>query len=277
MTDLLSLVLELKPKYPNQVQNKSWYGWAAQSILLRSVRQAFSSQFSHAMHLDNLRRAYTASSLYSDLELGPALSRERRYFLRYTALNEENARALVSTTLPGQLLSPGSQVNLSGLRMKIVGTYMQGLQHALAQTNSYESLWDVTVKAAASLPERISLHLGSATFFKSTATGRFQYELTPPLVFGSLFERWKRFASLQIPETGLIEYINQSVRVCDQSLDMSHVDGRFKRQGVVGTITYCTTDPHSQYWVFAHILARYALFAGVGKETASGFGQCWLL
>lgn len=275
--DLLSLVLELTPKFPGQIQNKSWYGWASQAILLEAVRQVFSPKLSQSMHLDNLRRAYTASSLYLEGEISRSLAAERRYFLRFTALNEECARALIRTTQPGQPLCPGSQLNLSGLQMRIVGIYVQHLQHMLAQTSSYECLFDSTTRNAASLNERITFRLGSATFFKSTDTGGFQYEPTPALVFGSLFERWKLYSSVRASGAEFLEYVDQSVSVGDQALELAEVGGKYKRQGAVGTVTYISADPQSQYWVFAHVLARYALFAGVGKETASGFGQCWAL
>ena len=276
MNSLLSSVLELTPRFPGQIQNKSWYGWASQAILLKAVRQVFSPRLSQSMHVDNLRRAYTASSLYLAGEIGASSAAEGRYFLRFTALNEECARALISTTQPGRPLSPGSQLNLSGLQMRIVGIYVQQLQHKLAQTSSYECLFNSTARNAASLNERITFRLGSATFFKSTDTGGFQYEPKPALVFGSLFERWKLFSSLRAPGAEFMEYVDQSIRVDDQALELTGVGGKYQRQGAVGTVTYISADPQSPYWVFAHVLARYALFAGVGKETASGFGHCWV-
>lgn len=276
MSSLLSLVLELQPTFPGQIQSKPWYGWASQSILLRAIRMAFSSKFSHAMHIDNFRRGYTASSLYPDGDTDEVLNPVARHFLRYTALNEECAQAIISTTRPGQPLCAGSLINLSGLHMNIVGIYVQQLQHPLAVTFSYDTLCDSTVKQAMSLPNRMTLHLESATFFKSTSTGRYHHQPTAALVFGSLYDRWKLFARTKTADL-FMDYVNKSIKILDAELIEKEIFGKYVREGVVGQITFQTSNPDSQYWIFAHILARYALFAGVGKETASGFGQCWML
>ncbi|MFZ3071227.1 MAG: hypothetical protein WA110_08940 [Anaerolineaceae bacterium] len=90
-TNLLSLVLELQPTSKEMVAIKPWYGKASQAVCLHAVRDAFSRKLSNSMHIPNQLRAYTASSLFSDSPLEGSPSPENRYYLRYTALDNETA------------------------------------------------------------------------------------------------------------------------------------------------------------------------------------------
>jgi CRISPR-associated endoribonuclease Cas6 len=273
----LSLVLELQPSSQAMAAMKPWYGKAAQAICLDAVRDAFSKKFSDSMHVPNQLRAYTTSSLFSDSPLNGQISPGSRYFLRFTALNEETTRAFIKATQPGQPLNPCSILNLAGLQMQIQGVHFNSRQHPLAGMTSYETIWDDTLKRAGYLPGQITLMFYAPTFFKSTQTGRLTPFPTATLVFGSLFERWKACTRLEVPDAFKV-YAAKSIHHVDDDLQLISVnDGKYERSGAVGSVTYQSKNPGSPYWLFAHILARFAMFAGVGKETASGFGQCQAL
>lgn len=277
MHNLLSLILELQPTSQSPVKIKPWYGRASQAICLRAVRDAFSKKLSISMHMPNQLRAYTASSLFSDAPLNGKVYAENRYFLRYTALNEITASALLKATQPNQLLCTGSILDLAGLLMQIQGVYLNDRQHPLAGMSSYEVIWDNTLKRAGNLPGQITLMFNAPTFFKSTLTGKLTPFPTPSLVFGSLFERWKVYTKLEVPDA-FTTYAFDAIHHIEDDLQLISInDGKFDRSGAVGSVTYESTNPGSPYWLFAHILARFAMFAGVGKATARGFGQCQML
>jgi len=160
--------------------------------------------------------------------------------------------------------------------MRIIAVNVTEGQHPLAETSSYEALCDGTVRAAMSLPKKITLMLSSPTFFKSTATGSHTPHPTGALVFSSLYDRWQLFASTKSSD-GFLDYVQDSIRLIDEKLELHKISGKYNRSGSVGSLSFYSLNPDSKFWVFTHILAQYALFAGVGKETASGFGQCHLV
>lgn len=274
MHTLLSLVLELHPVNRTPVSVKSWYGRSAQAVGLFAVRDAYSRRFSTGMHQPNHLRAYTASSLFSDNSLDGYFSTDNRYFLRFTALNEETACAFRKATHPSEKLSVGKTINLAGAKMQVLAAYLSPSQHPLAAMTSYTSLWNQVIKQAGRLPPRIHLSFNSPTFFKSTQTNSMTPFLSPHLVFASLAAHWLACSQLELP--GLfLEYARKSIRIIEDDLQLVEVnDGRNPCCGSVGRVTYQADNPRSPYWVFAHILARFAFFSGVGKGTAMGFGQC---
>ncbi|MFZ3071226.1 MAG: CRISPR system precrRNA processing endoribonuclease RAMP protein Cas6 [Anaerolineaceae bacterium] len=160
--------------------------------------------------------------------------------------------------------------------MQIRSAFFNSQQHPLAESNTYETIWDETVRNAGRLPAEITLSFNSLTFFKSTQTGGLTPFPSPALVFGSLFDRWKACTSLEMP-VAVKSYVTETMHITTDRLQLVTVDtGKNERTGAVGNVTYISDNPSSPYWLFIHILARFAMYAGVGKETASGFGQCRL-
>lgn len=277
MHSLLSLVLELHPVNRSPVSVKPWYGRAAQAKGLLAVRDAYSHLFSKGMHQPNYLRAYTASSLFSDHPLTGLFSRDERYFLRFTALNEETVCAFRKATHPSERLCTGKVINLAGANMQVMAAYFSPSLHPMAAMTSYNTLWNGMIKQAGRLPPRIQLSFNSPTFFKSTQTASVTPFLSPQLVFASLAAHWRACSQLEIPAL-FLEYIKTSIQTLEDDLELVEVnDGRIPRCGSVGSVTYQAANPRSPYWLFAHILARFAFFSGVGKGTASGFGQCMLI
>ena len=120
---------------------------------------------------------------------------------------------------------------------------------------------------------QLALAYGSPTAFRSN-------NLTVPvpmpgLVFGSLVERWNRFATLQL-EPGMRQYSEEHVAI--SRLDLHTVPVSQKNGGMVigseGQATYRAV--RGDRYTFAALArsADFALYSGVGVKTTVGMGQC---
>lgn len=277
MDNLLSIVLELRTLNEPPAPMKAWYGKAAQAVFLNAVRNAHSSALSARMHAENHVRAYTASSLFSDSPLTEQFTTGSRYFLRYTALDDESVLALRKTVLPDACLSPGKPINLVGAKLQIVAAHTITSQHPLAGSESAVRIWNETMQTAGKLPSNLSFFLHTPTFFKSTQTNSLTPYPSPLLVFSSLADRWKVYMKLQIPPQ-FRQFVQDYVTLAADDLHLVTVnDGERERCGSIGPIRFECAKADSPYWLFARILARFAFYSGIGKETARGFGQTELI
>jgi CRISPR-associated endoribonuclease Cas6 len=273
MDNLLSIVLELRALNQPPAPIKAWYGKAAQAVFLNAVKHAHSSALSARMHAENHVRAYTASSLFSDSPLTQHFSADARYYLRYTALDDETAAALRQAVRPNAPLSPGALVNLVGAKMQITAVHALPSQHPLAGSESAVRVWNETMQAAGKLPPSLTIFLHTPTFFKSTQTDSLTPMPSPLLVFSSLSDRWKVYMDLQIPPQ-FRQFVQDYVSLVEDDLHLVTLsDGERERCGSVGRLSFVCAKPDSPYWLFARILVRFAFYSGIGKETARGFGQ----
>ena len=273
MDDLLSIVLELRPPIGASTPLKPWYGRAAQALFLNAVRRAHSPALAARMHEENHVRAYTASSLFSDRPLNGLLDPASRYYLRFTALDETSAAALRKAVLPGSPLGPNERVHLAGADLRIQAAYFSPFQHPLAGSESSARVWSETMQSAGKLPPRLSFQLNTPTFFKETQSASLTPFPSPRLFFCSLADRWKVHMNLEIPP-GFRQFVQDYLVLVEDDLSLVTLsDGEHERCGSVGRLSFACARPDSPYWIFAHILARFAFYSGVGKETARGFGQ----
>lgn len=273
MDDLLSIVLELRPADSASAPLKPWYGRAAQALFLNAVRRAHSAALAARMHEENHVRAYTASSLFSDRPLNGLFDPTSCYFLRFTALDDITAAALRKAVLPGSPLGPNERVHLAGADLEIQAAHFSPFQHPLACSESSVRVWSETMQSAGKLPPRLSFQLNTPTFFKETQSASLTPFPSPRLFFCSLADRWKVHMNLEIPP-GFRQFVQDHVSLVEDDLCLVTVsDGEHEHCGSVGQLSFECARPASPYWIFAHILARFAFYSGVGKETARGFGQ----
>ena len=100
----------------------------------------------------------------------------------------------------------------------------------------------------------------------------------PGLVFGSLVERWNAFSPVTLSgemrrfgeeRIALSRYRLESRAVVQKAAQQQ----RALRMGGVGRATY-TALGGDRYWLSVmHMLAQFALYSGVGVQTATGMGQ----
>jgi CRISPR-associated endoribonuclease Cas6 len=288
--DLLSLVLTLRllptSASASGTQSESgeaqWLGRAAHAIVLDCVRRA-DPALAEAIHAGSGLRPFTASGL---IGASPryALSAERTYHLRLTALTAPVASALVLAAQAGPL-SPGEAVTLAETRFSIVaadwGTPAispskepmgAGSQNIWAAATTYESLSAPWLLGRQRPAPRLSLQFSSPTTFKSE--GKHVPVPLPGWVFGSLLEKWNAFAPVALPPEAR-RFADECLALTSYRLStrMLPIKENGLRAGAVGQARYTALNA-DRYWLsLMHLLADFALFAGVGAGTSMGLGQ----
>ena len=116
------------------------------------------------------------------------------------------------------------------------------------------------------------LELASPTTFKSK--GKQMPLPLPGLVFGSLVDRWNRFSPVTL-DPAMRTFGEELVAV--SRFDLRSVLVQQKNQagrvGAMGQVAY-VAEPYNRYWLSVfQMLADFALYSGVGVQTATGMGQ----
>lgn len=194
------------------------------------------------------------------------------YSMRITGLQEHVSQAILATFWEKE--QRAQQWECNGNRLRILNAFCHPNQHAWSASTTYEALAERHFLGDASRirMDQLTLEFASPTAFKSK---EMQMPLPlPNLVFGSLVDRWNRFSSVALSEQvrsfgELAVEVNQfdlrSVRVEQKNEAM--------RVGCIGSASYraCYQD---RYWLgLFQLLADFALFSGVGVQTATGMGQ----
>ena len=256
--------LRLHPDYPLSAE-KEWYGKAIRAIFLRAIKKGYSARTSAAMHTDNQLRAYSVSNLSPDPRSEEAQA-TREVSFRISVCQKENLLALLHCTLPGGELAPGSQLNLSGLHCQLVDWH-------LCDRENYADLYRDALSRKPQPCETIDLRFESPVFFKDTKTRKYTPEVTPMRVFGSLASKWQTFTSQPCPKD-FEGFLQKHVFVNAEGLTVVDLGtGSNTTVAALGLARFISDRPEEPAWRFLHCLARFAEFAGVGKDTAIGFGQ----
>lgn len=278
--DLLSKVFYLQPleQVPAEKALPHWWGRAAHALLLDLVREK-DPPLAEKLHDESLLRPFTASTLMGRFPQGQ-LDLERPYLLRLTALQADVAEILQSAVGAGRL-AVGSTIELDYMRFRVV-PHPQPLSHGergelqenpWAAETSYQELSAPYLLAKEAAPKRLTLQLTSPTTFKSG--GKHIPIPLPELVFGSLLERWNAFAPIAFPPE-VKRYAEECLAVTQYKLSSRAVplSSSNLRVGAVGEVSYTTLN-YDRYWMSViTLLAKFALFSGVGAGTSQGLGQC---
>jgi CRISPR-associated endoribonuclease Cas6 len=169
------------------------------------------------------------------------------------------------------------QITLSGKTFRVTEMIQDAAQHPWAGQTHYESLlaryWESPP------PGQFTFQFASPTVFRSNQL--YTPLPLPRLVFESLHRRWNHFSLQTIPDD-FLAFARDSLVIRDFQIRTRHV--RIKKGGawrqIPGFVGRCTFGAviQDQYWLkWGHLLAAFALYAGVGKNTSMGFGQTRLL
>jgi len=187
---------------------------------------------------------------------------------RVTSLDEEFGRVLVN--LDRRDLE---YERLGDCRVRVSDISSSTLDHPLARAESYEAMAAKAARGATT--DTIALDFLTPTAFASenrTVT-LFPH---PHLVFRSLAGKWNRYAPAHLLiDGGLIDELGISTRVTAYDLRTcgTHFGGR-RSIGFVGRGEFgWSPDGNKDVWSVAHLLADFALYAGVGQKTTMGMGQ----
>jgi CRISPR-associated endoribonuclease Cas6 len=269
---LIAAVLTLTPTRP--VTLPANLGRAAHAWCLNQVR-AKDAAMAEALHAPNQERPLTVSNLWGggrpargQLSLSP----DRPCFLRLTSCWPELSTLVQEEILPHLL---EEIVTLAGADFRVQAVACDAGVHPWAGQTRFEDLVQQHMLSTAAPPRHVQMQFASPTVFRSD--GANVPLPLPGLVFEGLARRWNAYAPLHLhPDVR---------RFADECLVISRYRLRTERvafgeegergayPGFVGTCSYAFRA-HDAYWMrLIHLLAAFALYAGVGARTTMGLGQ----
>lgn len=273
MSELVSLILPLKPLPHQPPKAMDWWGRAAHALLLRAIQQ-IDPALAQTLHDQDGLHPFTVSNLLGQFGENGTLKGDQVYALRFTAYQPQVSQALLSALQPGASLSVGTSVEIDYVPFELVDLQESPLPFGgwQAQT-TYAELSSPYLLATQTPPRRIRLQFASPTTFKSE--GQHQPLPFPKWVFGNLLERWNAYAPIAFP-TELHRYIEECLTLRRYELRTKTIPIKegVLRVGMVGWAEFSTLN-YDRYWMsLVATLARFALFCGVGAGVSYGMGQC---
>jgi len=259
MTDLASITLHLRPTHADTIPAHT--GRAAQAWFLDSLR-ALDSAVSAAVHDGTGQlKPFTARGLH------PAptgelmnLSPRQSYTLRVTTLHTD----------------------LTHLALNLFPRWRQGItlhdqlfavEHIEVASTTYADLLN---QQPTSPSRRLAFAFFTPTVFKRTGDLSIPLPL-PEYVFGSLIDRWARFAPNAPLHNDLRAWVMAHISIDSHDIRTRRVSFERANKGVmvgfVGTVAYYAGSSESPFLAQLHALADYAAYAGVGAKTTVGLGQ----
>jgi CRISPR-associated endoribonuclease Cas6 len=272
---LISIVLTLTPTHPGVLPPE--LGRAVHAATLDRIGQ-IAPALAEQLHAGDGPKPLTCSGLMP--AVGPGQNRRHpgdsmpmrpgeRYCVRVTGLVEPVSRTLVA----GFLEQPPATWVLHGQPFRLIDAVCDAARHAWCGSATCEDLIASALQQAGRLPRSVTLEFASPTAFKS---GGIQIPVPmPDLTFGSLVERWNAFSPLPL-DPAMRGFAGESVAISRYQLEsrpFPHKNGAL-RIGGVGQVTYTvlSDDPYALAAFTA--LGGFALYSGVGAQTATGMGQC---
>lgn len=262
---LVSIVVELVSK--RNVSLPSHLGRANHAALLRQI-SLFDPALSRRLHDLDGPKPFTCSSI-----LGAVMRRDelwveggRPYTIRFTGLTADVSAAIQRCWLE----TPPDAWVLDDHLFRVNRVLTDG-EDGWSGQSTYTTLVDRYLTQPVLASPRLTLEFASPTAFKSD-------NVTMPLplsdlVLGSLATRWQAFSNEPV-RLAMRQFAAQHVAVSWFDLHSQAVDhkNRALRVGATGRVAY--TVLNNDYLLTANVLADFALYAGVGVQTAAGMGQC---
>lgn len=277
MPDLLSLVLRVQPTHDDDIPG--WTGRAVHAWFLDSLRQLDPAR-SQTIHDEAGLKPFTVSNLMgTGREAVIRLHRDQSYRLRITTLHPDLTQLVLNGLLP-LWLSEG--ITLHDQPFRVLAAVTDPAEEAWAGMTTYADLFgQVGLNPfRRELPRTLHFVFGAPTAFNKTVgeSGvKVQINLPQPeLVFGSLHERWKHYASIEL-HPDLPAFVRECVVVAYHQIETQRVS--FERAskgavtGFVGRVGYQVATGDTFWMRQLATLGAYALYSGVGIRTGVGLGQ----
>ncbi len=263
---LFAVVVDIVSK--RSVSLPAYLGRANHAALLYRIAQ-FDHTLAERLHTMEGAKPFTCSSILGAVARRDGLWVEggRPYSIRFTGLNAEVSEAIRRCWLES---TPDAWV-LDDHLFRVVRVTADGSDGGWSGATTYQALVDRYLERPQAATARLTIELASPTAFKSE-------EITmplplPDLVFGSLANRWQSFSNEPV-RLAMRQFAAKHVAVSWFDLHSQAVDHKnhSMRVGATGRVAYHILE--NDFLVTANVLADFAMYAGVGVQTAAGMGQC---
>lgn len=263
---LLAVVLEVLSK--RSVSLPPHLGRANHAAILHHMAQ-IDPALSKQIHDTDEAKPLTCSSI-----LGAPARRDglwveggRPYRLRFTGLN-----GAVSDALQRALVdNPPDTWILDEHLFRVDRVIADGSDGGWSGRTTYRALVDRYLDNPGRASRRLTLEMASPTAFKRE--GITMPLPQPDLVFGSLAGRWQAFSN-EPARLAMRQFAAKHIGISWFDLRSQAVDHKNQamRVGATGRVAYSILQ--DDYKLTANLLADFAMYAGVGVQTAAGMGQC---
>lgn len=264
--DLARITLHLQATHNNTIP--AWLGRATQGVYLRAMGN-IAPEVSLAIHDGHGYHPYTVSDVLPfvktemrDLQRGQPLT------VILTTLHREVTHLTLNTVVP-EWIKSGFDLHGQAVRVS----------HADIETTSFET---ILAESRAMTKRYIAMRFTTPTSTKKSRRRgendeRRDSQIVPlPMpdrIFNSLYDRWNHFAPQPLPEA-LKAFIEDDISIKNCNIHTHYVDRERANKGgtvgFMGDVTfYCTSNEQLGY---AHALAAFAMYSGVGIKTTQGMG-----
>lgn len=263
---LISIILVLTSKSDVEIPAAS--GRANYAAALRAL-DSVSRGLADRTHEGDGPKAMTCSSILEGTGRRDLIRIHagRPYTVRLTGLTGEVSRALGAALLDQR----PAVWELSSHKFDVADAICDPARHPWTGRTTYEEM------AAAHLIRRepepfATIEFATPTAFKSQ--GLTVPMPLPNLVFGSLVERWNAFSTVPL-DPQMRQFGSEGIAVSRYRMESIAADQKNAaiRIGGVGQATYRAVVPDRYFHCIMQMLADFALYSGIGVQTASGMGQ----
>ncbi len=271
MTQFHALIINLQARH--EAILPASHGNLAQAAFLGTI-DATAPELARALHDHHQRKPYTLSKLHGSMQ--------RRKGELYLPAGWEGSFRL--TLLHSSLFNAFMQQLLSAPTFDLrLGSAHFNLSHIYGAPGSHPWCGYATAEqllAAAAAEAEIRLDFHSATSFNLTAksdSGRERVLVLPDpgRVWSSLRAKWQDFAGRPIP-ADFEKWVERNV-VVKQMRRWETKSWRYKGKSLLGgrgDVIFKALDDDQAMRRWWNLLADFAFYAGVGRKTSLGMGQC---
>jgi CRISPR-associated endoribonuclease Cas6 len=270
MNDLISIVFTLTAQEDTSLPVDS--GRILQASFLSWLKQDH-PELAVKLHDANYRRPYTISPLYGKFARDGRWLKIKKFqegWFRLTGI-EQHFNECVQESIAARKQGPEPEDG----RLTSGPVLQVPEEHDWAKSSSFEEIGQgvYVLSEKGRVPEQVSLYFQSPACFIENKNA-----LPLPIpryVFGYLANQWQLASPFELPLEDLQHFV-ESIHLAYARIDTRMVDlKKYRRVGFIGTARFALHPALPLiYRQSLHLLAKFAVFSGVGSHTTMGMGQC---